>query len=57
MEEAGLPTLPMPPEEETSLIADLASRAGLSPQKRLEQVIEFSEEQAAAILKQWMREA
>ncbi len=52
-----LPTLPMPPEEETSLIADLASRAGLSPQKRLEQVIEFSEEQAAAILKQWMREA
>ena len=44
-------------EVEPNLIADLTSKMGRSPQKRLEQMIEYDEEQAAAILKQWMRGA
>ncbi len=39
---------------EPNLIEDLTSVPRRSPQKRLEQMIEFDEEQAAAILKQWM---
>jgi flagellar M-ring protein FliF len=41
---------------EASLIEDLTSQPRRSPQKRLEQIIEFDEEQAAAVLKQWMHE-
>lgn len=41
-------------EEEPNLIADLTSKMGRTPQKRLEQMIEYDEEQAAAILRQWM---
>ncbi|MCW6508537.1 flagellar basal-body MS-ring/collar protein FliF [Lichenifustis flavocetrariae] len=37
-----------------SLIDDLTSRPRRTPQKRLEQMIEFDEGQAAAILKQWI---
>jgi flagellar M-ring protein FliF len=44
-------------EVEPNLIADLTSKMGRSPQKRLEQMIDYDEEQAAAILKQWMRGA
>jgi flagellar M-ring protein FliF len=44
-------------EEQPNLIADLTSKMGRTPQKRLEQMIEYDEEQAAAILKQWMRGA
>lgn len=44
-------------EQSPNLIADLTSKLGRSPQKRLEQMIDFDEEQAAAILKQWMRGA
>ncbi len=40
--------------DEESLIEDLTSRPRRSPQKRLEQMIEFDEEQAAAVLKQWI---
>ena len=40
---------------EPSLIEDLTSAPRRSPQKRLEQMIEFDEEQAAAVLKQWIR--
>jgi flagellar M-ring protein FliF len=39
-----------------SLIEDLTNVPRRSPQKRLEQIIEFDEEQAAAILKQWMHQ-
>ena len=42
---------------EPSLIADLKSKLDKTPLKRLEQMVDFDEEQAAAILKQWMREA
>ncbi len=51
---SGEPSLP---GAEPNLIADLKSKLGRTPQKRLEQMVDFDEEQAAAILKQWMREA
>ena len=44
-------------QQSPNLIADLTSKLGRTPQKRLEQIIDFDEEQAAAILKQWMRGA
>jgi flagellar M-ring protein FliF len=44
-------------EPSPNLIADLTSKMGRNPQKRLEQMIDFDEEQAASILKQWMRGA
>ncbi|WP_407524592.1 flagellar basal-body MS-ring/collar protein FliF [Methylobacterium oryzisoli] len=37
-----------------SLIDDLTDRMNRSPQKKLEQMIEFDEEQAATILKRWL---
>ena len=40
--------------EDVSLIDDITSQPRRSPQKRLEQMIEFDEEQAAAVLKQWI---
>ncbi len=43
--------------EQPNLIADLQAKIGNSPQKRLEQMVDYDEDQAAAILKQWMREA
>ncbi len=43
-------------EDEPSLIEDLTSKMARAPQKRLEQMIDFDEEQAAAILKQWLRQ-
>jgi len=39
-----------------NLIEDLTSRINRSPQKRLEQIVEFDEEQAAAILRQWLHQ-
>ena len=43
-------------EEETpNLIADLTSKINRTPQKRLEQMVEYDEDQAVAILKQWLR--
>lgn len=43
-----------PPEPQVSLIGDLTSKINRQPQKRLEQIIEFDEGQAAAVLKQWL---
>lgn len=40
---------------DVNLIEDLTSKMNRSPQKRLEQIVEYDEEQAAAILRQWMR--
>jgi len=57
--EIGGPDVPGPVQvgawnEEVSLIDDITSQPRRSPQKRLEQMIEFDEEQAAAVLKQWI---
>ncbi|MGE3066989.1 MAG: flagellar basal-body MS-ring/collar protein FliF [Hyphomicrobiaceae bacterium] len=41
-------------EPTPNLIGDLTSKMGRTPQKRLEQMVDFDEAQAAAILKQWM---
>ena len=41
-------------DEDVSLIDDITSQPRRSPQKRLEQMIEFDEQQAAAVLKQWI---
>ena len=41
-------------DQEVSLIDDITSQPRRSPQKRLEQMIEFDEQQAAAVLKQWI---
>jgi flagellar M-ring protein FliF len=41
-------------EPQPNLIADLTNKRGHAPQRRLEQMIEYDEEQAAAVLKQWM---
>jgi flagellar M-ring protein FliF len=43
-------------QEAPNLIEDLTSEIRNVSQKRLEQMVELDEEQAAAILKQWMRE-
>ncbi len=39
-----------------NLIEDVTKRMNRSPQKRLEQIVEFDEQQAAAILRQWLRQ-
>jgi flagellar M-ring protein FliF len=44
-------------ESQPNLIADLTSKRGRTPQKRLEQMADFDEDQAVAILKQWMHGA
>jgi flagellar M-ring protein FliF len=54
---AARPRIVRDGEPEPNLIADLTSKLGRTPQKRLEQMIDYDEEQAAAILKQWMRGA
>ncbi len=41
---------------EASLIEDLTSQIKRSPRKRLEQMVRFSDEHSAAILKQWMHQ-
>ena len=38
-----------------NLIAELTEKLGRTPLRRLEQLIDYDEDQAAAILKQWMR--
>ncbi len=41
--------------QEPNLIEDVTNRPRRSPQRRLEQMVEFDETQAATILKQWVR--
>ena len=43
--------------EQPNLIADITEKLGRTPLKRLEQMIDYDEDQAAAILRQWMRGA
>jgi flagellar M-ring protein FliF len=43
-------------ETEPNLIEDVTNRPKRSPQRRLEQMVEFDEKQAAAILKQWVQQ-
>ena len=41
---------------DTNLIEDLTGGPRRSPQKRLEQIIEFDEDKATAVLKQWLHQ-
>ncbi len=43
-------------ETEPNLIEDVTSKPKRSPQRRLEQMVEYDERQAAAILKQWVQQ-
>jgi flagellar M-ring protein FliF len=45
-----------PFSSEPNLIEDLTDQVKRTPLKRLEQIVEFDEAQAAAILKLWMRQ-
>jgi len=49
-------TLKFEEEEEVNLIEDLTSAGKRTPQKRLEQIVEFNETQAATILKLWIHQ-
>ncbi len=49
---AAFPTL----SNEPNLIGDVADSAKRTPMKRLEQIVEFDEQQAVNILKLWMRQ-
>lgn len=43
-------------EEAPNLVQDVSRKALHAPQKRLEQIVQLDEKQAAAILKQWIRQ-
>lgn len=43
-------------EPDINLIEDVTKKMNRSPQKRLEQIVEFDEAQAAAILRQWLHQ-
>jgi len=51
----GLPTF-AGLRNEPNLIEDIEDSSKRTPLKRLEQIVEFDEEQAAAIMKLWMRQ-
>lgn len=43
-------------DEDVNLIEDVTQKMSRSPQRRLEQIVEFDEAQAAAILRQWLHQ-
>jgi flagellar M-ring protein FliF len=43
-------------EETPNLVQDIPRRVQHAPQRRLEQIVQLDEKQAAAILKQWIRQ-
>lgn len=45
-----------PGDADINLIEDVTQKMNRSPQKRLEQIVEFDEAQAAAILRQWLHQ-
>lgn len=50
------PALEAGGDEPVNLIGDLTKLKNRSPQKRLEQIVEYDEEQAVAILRQWLHQ-
>jgi flagellar M-ring protein FliF len=51
---------PPPPvigdDGDVNLIEDVTKKMNRSPQKRLEQIVEYDEAQAVAILRQWLHQ-
>jgi flagellar M-ring protein FliF len=52
---SGVNSLPEP-EEGDDILANILARKHKNPQKQLEQLVDYDEAQAAAILKQWIRQ-
>ncbi len=52
----GTPLQAVGGEDTVNLIEDVTKRMNRSPQKRLEQIVEYDEAQAAAILRQWLHQ-
>jgi flagellar M-ring protein FliF len=52
----GLAAPQLAHETSPNLVGDVTSRVQNAPQKRLAQIIQLDEKQAAAILKQWIRQ-
>jgi flagellar M-ring protein FliF len=52
----GTTVQPLDGEDNVNLIEDVTKRLNRSPQKRLEQIVEYDEAQAAAILRQWLHQ-
>ena len=52
----GTPMAPVEAADTVNLIEDVTKRMNRSPQKRLEQIVEYDEAQAAAILRQWLHQ-
>ena len=52
----GTSVPPLDSEDNVNLIEDVTKRMNRSPQKRLEQIVEYDEAQAAAILRQWLHQ-
>lgn len=46
----------LPGEQPPNLVQDVSKRVQHAPQRRLEQIVQLDEKQAAAILKQWIRQ-
>ena len=49
-------SMPVGGSDTVNLIEDVTKRMNRSPQKRLEQIVEYDEAQAAAILRQWLHQ-
>jgi flagellar M-ring protein FliF len=54
--EGGRPAGAASAHADINLIEDLTNKMNRSPQKRLEQIVEFDEAQAVAILRQWLHQ-
>jgi flagellar M-ring protein FliF len=50
------PPPPLGEDEDVNLIEDVTKKMNRSPQKRLEQIVEYDEAQAVAILRQWLHQ-
>ncbi|MGD0721203.1 MAG: flagellar basal-body MS-ring/collar protein FliF [Roseiarcus sp.] len=53
---SGVRSLPTEAEEGDDILRNILARKHKNPQKQLEQLVDYDEAQAAAILKQWIRQ-
>jgi flagellar M-ring protein FliF len=54
--QSGVGTIGSDPEDGDDILRDILARKGKNPQRQLEQLVDYDEAQAAAILKQWIRQ-
>ena len=53
---SGVDGLLSEPEDDDDILRNILARKHKNPQKQLEQLVDYDEGQAAAILKQWIRQ-